>query len=91
LPIRASPSSNVHEAIGRLSAVQRRPLAVALLLKETEGPTPDRRAIGVALLRSGWWRLSSGEPAACRRLEVSFELRLHHVRVELRKDPRHRS
>jgi predicted ATPase len=41
---------DAHEVIEQLPAVQRRPLAVALLLEETDGPTPDRRAIGVALL-----------------------------------------
>src|SRR6266508_6057157 len=41
---------DAHEVIEQLPAVQRRPLAVALLLEDTEGPTPDRRAIGVALL-----------------------------------------
>jgi DNA-binding CsgD family transcriptional regulator len=41
-----------HDVIEHLPAVQRRPLGVALLLEETEGPTPDRRAIGVALLEA---------------------------------------
>src|SRR5919199_6225584 len=41
---------DAHEVIEQLPAVQRRPLAVALLLEETDGPTPDRRAIGVAVL-----------------------------------------
>src|SRR5918911_1412768 len=41
---------DAHELIEQLPAVQRRPLAVALLLEETAGPAPDRRAIGVALL-----------------------------------------
>src|SRR5919202_1710294 len=41
---------DTHELIEQLPPVQRRPLRVALLLEETDGPTPDRRAIGVALL-----------------------------------------
>src|SRR5919204_2093739 len=41
---------DAHELIEQLPPVQRRPLAVALLLEEADGPTPDRRAIGVALL-----------------------------------------
>src|SRR5919201_2672917 len=41
---------DAHELIEQLPPVQRRPLAVALLLKEADGPAPDRRAIGVALL-----------------------------------------
>ena len=41
---------DAHEVIEQLPALQRRPLAVALLLEQTDGPTPDRRAIGVALL-----------------------------------------
>src|SRR5919204_996574 len=41
---------DAHEVIEQLPAVQRRPLAVALLLEESDGPPPDRRAIGVALL-----------------------------------------
>jgi DNA-binding CsgD family transcriptional regulator len=41
---------DAHEVIKQLPPMQRRPLAVALLLEETDGPTPDRRAIGVALL-----------------------------------------
>jgi DNA-binding CsgD family transcriptional regulator len=41
---------DAHEVIEQLPPMQRRPLAVALLLEETDGPTPDRRAIGVALL-----------------------------------------
>src|SRR5919201_2416333 len=41
---------DAHEVIEQLPPVQRRPLAVALLLKEADGPAPDRRAIGVALL-----------------------------------------
>src|SRR5919202_396755 len=41
---------DTHELIEQLPPVQRRPLAVALLLEEADGPTPDRRAIGVALL-----------------------------------------
>src|SRR5918911_779825 len=41
---------DAHELIEQLPAVQRRPLAVALLLEEADGPAPDRRAIGVALL-----------------------------------------
>src|ERR671937_1149590 len=41
---------DAHELIKQLPPVQRRPLAVALLLEEADGPTPDRRAIGVALL-----------------------------------------
>src|ERR671935_3239645 len=40
---------DAHEVIDQLPPVQRRPLAVALLLEEAGGPTPDRRAIGVAL------------------------------------------
>src|ERR671933_1607911 len=40
---------DAHDVIEQLPAVQRRPLAVALLLEESDGPTPDRRAIGVAL------------------------------------------
>jgi DNA-binding CsgD family transcriptional regulator/tetratricopeptide (TPR) repeat protein len=39
-----------HAAIEQLPAVQRRPLAVALLLDEPRGPSPDQRAIGIALL-----------------------------------------
>src|SRR6266542_3414985 len=34
---------DAHEVIEQLPAVQRRPLAVALLLEQTVGPTPDRR------------------------------------------------
>src|ERR671933_1442476 len=41
---------DAHDLIEQLPPVQRRPLAVALLLEEADGPTPDRRAIGVALL-----------------------------------------
>src|ERR671934_804783 len=41
---------DAHELIEQLPPVQRRPLAVALLLEEADGPAPDRRAIGVALL-----------------------------------------
>jgi DNA-binding CsgD family transcriptional regulator/tetratricopeptide (TPR) repeat protein len=41
---------DAHGVIEQLPAMQRRPLGVALLLEETDGPTPDRRAIGVALL-----------------------------------------
>jgi predicted ATPase len=41
---------DAHEVIEQLPAVRRRPLAVALLLEDTDGPTPDRRAIGAALL-----------------------------------------
>jgi DNA-binding CsgD family transcriptional regulator len=41
---------DAHEVIEQLPAVERRPLAVALLLEKTDGPRPDRRAIGVALL-----------------------------------------
>src|SRR5438128_7549916 len=41
---------DAHDVIEQLPAVQRRPLGVALLLEQTDGPTPDRRAIGVALL-----------------------------------------
>ena len=41
---------DAHELIEQLPPVQRRPLAVALLLEETDGPPPDRRAIAVGLL-----------------------------------------
>src|SRR5919199_6621951 len=41
---------DAHEVIEQLPAVQRRPLAVALLLEEADGPALDRRAIGVAVL-----------------------------------------
>src|SRR5918912_194065 len=41
---------DAHELIEQLPPVQRRPLALALLLEITDGPPPDRRAIGVALL-----------------------------------------
>src|ERR671939_166813 len=33
---------DAHDVIERLPAVQRRPLSVALLLEETNGPPPDR-------------------------------------------------
>src|ERR671934_2162877 len=39
---------DAHEVIEQLPTVQRRPLAVALLLEETDGPPPHRRGIGVA-------------------------------------------
>ena len=42
--------ADAHEVIGRLPAIQRRPLSVALLLEDAHGVAPDRRAIGVALL-----------------------------------------
>jgi DNA-binding CsgD family transcriptional regulator len=41
---------DAHEVIEQLPAVQRRPLAIAMLLEESDGPPPDRRTIGVALL-----------------------------------------
>src|SRR5919202_5351677 len=40
---------DAHEVIEQLPAVLRRPLAVAGVLAGSDGPTPDRRAIGVAL------------------------------------------
>jgi DNA-binding CsgD family transcriptional regulator len=42
--------ADAHDLIGRLPAVQRLPLSVALLLEDAHGVAPDRRAIGVALL-----------------------------------------
>jgi DNA-binding CsgD family transcriptional regulator len=42
--------AEAHDVIARLPPVQRRPLAIALLLEDARGPAPDRRAIGVALL-----------------------------------------
>jgi len=42
--------AEAHDVITRLPPVQRRPLAIALLLEDARGPAPDRRAIAVALL-----------------------------------------
>ena len=42
--------AEAHDVIAGLPPVQRRPLAVALLLEDAGGPAPDRRAIAVALL-----------------------------------------
>jgi DNA-binding CsgD family transcriptional regulator len=42
--------AETHDVIASLPPVQRRPLAIALLLEDARGPAPDRRAIAVALL-----------------------------------------
>lgn len=42
--------SETHDVVAGLPPLQRRPLALALLLEDADRPAPDRRAIGVALL-----------------------------------------
>lgn len=42
--------SESHDVVSRLAPLQRRPLALALLLEDAHGPAPDRRAIARGLL-----------------------------------------
>jgi len=49
------------EVLGALPGPQRRALEVALLLREPEGPTPDRRAVGIGVL-AALRALAAAEP-----------------------------